>query len=112
METGVTRLSKDQEAKLIARAWKDDSFKERLLRNAKEVYEEEIGITLPENIVIKAFAETPDAHYLIIPVKPESCGELSDEELFSAAILASSTDSQEPEPDDRCNATGVCGYMW
>ncbi|MDJ0713528.1 MAG: NHLP leader peptide family RiPP precursor [Prochloraceae cyanobacterium] len=78
----------DWEALLIAKAWSDEAFKEKLLKNPKAVLEEEMGGQLPEEIKnVRIIEETEDTIYISLPKKPEqsSSEELSEEELEAVA---------------------------
>ena len=89
-ETGLTR--RDLEAAIVKKAWEDPSFRERLLRNPKEVLQAEIvalqeGVRLPDNLEVQVLEETGNVFYLVLPHTPAGIevGELSDEELEAAA---------------------------
>ena len=71
------------EAQLIAKAWKDEAFKARLLRNPKEVFEEELGVSLSPSIEIRVLEERPNQLFLVLPPNPEQAPdlELSEEQL-------------------------------
>lgn len=55
-------------AKLIARAWDDEKFKKRLLKETEKVLKEE-GID-PGNITIKVHENKDNEVHLVIPQKP------------------------------------------
>lgn len=77
----------DLEAQLVAKAWKDEEFKQELIRNPKAVLEREVsrlepGAKVPENLDVRVLEETPDTLYVVLPPKPGAeRGELSDEDL-------------------------------
>lgn len=73
------------EAELIAKAWKNEAFKQELLSNSKAVYARELGQQLPENLQIRVMEETPDTIYLALPRVPQVSEELSDEALEAVA---------------------------
>ena len=82
----------DLTAQLIARAWKDEAFKEELLRDptavaARELAQLQPGATLPADIQIQVLEETPTTHYVVLPAKPpiESGEVLSEVELERVA---------------------------
>jgi hypothetical protein len=79
--SGMTR--REFESKLIARAWKDEAFKKRLLENPKRVFEDELGVKLPDGLQIKILEETGGQLYLVLPPNPEHEPDLdlSDEQL-------------------------------
>jgi len=69
---------RDFEAKLVARAWADEGFRDRLKSDPRSAVAEETGITLPESIRIEVLEETPDKAYLVIPADRAA---IPDEEL-------------------------------
>lgn len=76
------------ESEIIAKAWKDDEFKQDLLNNPKGVLSQELGMPIPEDIEVKVLEENPNTVYLVLPEKPadlEAEGELSDEALEAVA---------------------------
>jgi hypothetical protein len=56
-------------AKLIAKAWSDESFKERLLADSRAVFEDE-GIKVPQGVDIKVVEQTDTQTFFVIPKKP------------------------------------------
>jgi len=57
-------------AKLIAKAWSDESFKERLLSDSRAVLEAE-GISVPPGVDVKVLEQTDAQFFMVIPKKPE-----------------------------------------
>jgi hypothetical protein len=69
--------------KVIAKAWSDAAFKQRLVSDPKAALAE-LGITgLPAELEIKVVENTPSAVYLVLPPAPP--GELSESELDAIA---------------------------
>jgi hypothetical protein len=66
------------EAKIIARAWADEAFRERLKADPRAAIADETAITVPESISIEVLEETPEKAYLVIPSDRVA---VSDEEL-------------------------------
>jgi len=92
MSEHATGTPRDLEAHLIARAWKDDAFRQELLSDPKAVVERELrrqhpNARLPEHVQIHAVEETPTNRYLVLPAKPaiESGEALSDADLAHVA---------------------------
>jgi hypothetical protein len=73
---------KDVEAKLIAKAQADESFRQTLMSNPKAAIEKEFGAALREGVEIKVVEETTDTLYLVLPAAQ---GELSETELDEVA---------------------------
>lgn len=68
-------------AKIIARAWKDPRFKERLLKNPREVVKE-YGLDIPETMKIQCFEDTNNSYTFVLPNSfSDSSRELTEEEL-------------------------------
>lgn len=82
MNTPMTR--QEIEEKIIARAWQDESFKQKLLSSPRAAFEKE-GIDLPSSIDINVVEETPTTLYFVLPVNPDLTEELSDAELEAVA---------------------------
>ena len=58
------------ESKIVARALKDESFKQKILSNpnlAKEEYEKELGQKLPAQLQVKVLQEDANTAYVVIP---------------------------------------------
>ncbi len=58
-------------AKLIAKVWSDESFKERLIADPKAVLAA-AGISAPPGIDIKVVEQTDKQIYFVIPPRPDS----------------------------------------
>lgn len=68
---------------LIAKAWADEAFKQRLIADPAAVLKE-AGLEMPEGIEIRVVEDTEKVAHLVLPRKP-SAEELSEEELSNAA---------------------------
>lgn len=66
---------------LIARCWKDEAFKERLLADPAGVLATE-GVDIPEGVTVQVAVDTEDVRTLVIPAPPRAT--LSDAELEAA----------------------------
>ena len=73
---------KDIEARIIAKAWKDESYRQELLANPKAIFEQEFGIEFPTEINVEVLEETPTSLNFVLPMRPELLRqELNEEEL-------------------------------
>ena len=80
----MAKESKNLYAKIIARAWKDEAFKRKLLSNPKETLKES-GIDVPTGAKMHVFEETPTNRYFILPQSPSQARDLSVAELEKIA---------------------------
>ena len=78
----ATSARRDLEDKLVARAWADEQFRERLKSDPRAAVAEETGITVPEAIKIEVLEETPEKGYLVIPLNRV---EISEDQLEAAS---------------------------
>ena len=72
---------------IIAKAMKEETFRQELLSNPKAAIERELGITVPQGVTITVHQDTPTTLHLVLPVRAPGEGgeELSDAELEQAA---------------------------
>ena len=77
MASDATRQEK-QFSQIIARAWTDEEFKARLLREPAQVLREN-GISLPDDVEVRVVENTRNVIHLVIPPRPD--GELTEEQL-------------------------------
>jgi len=77
-----TQTRRDIESQIIAKAWKDEAYKQKLFSNPKAVIEQEFNIQLPAEIKVQVKEENPTSLYFVLPIPPEIPGqEISDEQL-------------------------------
>lgn len=67
MSDGEAPTRRDLEAKVVARAWAEEDFRERLKADPRGAVAEVTGITVPESIQVEVLEETPEKAYLVIP---------------------------------------------
>jgi nitrile hydratase len=65
VETFEKRIGPRVGARIVARAWSDPGFKQRLLENASEAINSE-GLTSPVGSHLIAVENTPDTHHMIV----------------------------------------------
>ena len=72
---------------LIAKAVKDETFRQEVLSNPKAAIERTLGISVPAGVTIAVHQDTPTTLHLVLPRQaPSAAGvELSDAELEQAA---------------------------
>ena len=70
-----------QWGQIVAQAWSDDSYKQRLLSDPEAVLGEQ-GVTPPAGKQVRIVEDTDDTVYVVLPARPQ---ELSDEDLDQAA---------------------------
>jgi hypothetical protein len=82
MTEGAPLTRRDLEAKIVARAWADEGFRQRLKSDPQGTVAEETGISVPASVQIEVVEETPEKAYLVIPMNRVA---VSDEELEMAS---------------------------
>jgi hypothetical protein len=82
MTEGAPLTRRDLEAKIVARAWADEGFRQRLKSDPRGTVAEETGISVPASVQIEVVEETPEKAYLVIPMNRVA---VSDEELEMAS---------------------------
>src|SRR5579872_2415747 len=75
---------KNAYAKIVAHAWKDPRFKEKLLKNPK-VALKEMGMDIPENFEVRVIEDKANSMTLVLPKAPAQSKELSEQELEKLA---------------------------
>jgi hypothetical protein len=68
---------------IIARVWKDEAFKQKLLSDPKKTLADE-GIDFPADVRLKVHMDTADSVNIVIPRNPAE-SQLSDEALSNIA---------------------------
>ena len=63
---------------IIAKAWEDAAFKQRLLSNPRDALKE-MGVEVPDGVNLTVLESTLDENYFVLP--PEPTEELSEEAL-------------------------------
>ncbi|MCG6868550.1 MAG: NHLP leader peptide family RiPP precursor [Gammaproteobacteria bacterium] len=71
--------------KIIARAMRDDVFREELLTNPKAAIQKEFGKELPPELELRVVEEAPNVVYLVLPARQTPTDELSEDELEAVA---------------------------
>jgi len=80
----------DIEARIIAKAWKDEAYKQELLSNPKAIIEREFGVEFPADVNVQVLEENPTSLHFVLPISPVSIAqELSQEQLEAIAGGAS-----------------------
>ncbi len=80
---------------LISRAWSDELFKARLIKDPVKAIEEELGLRIPDFINVKVLQETADTRYIVLPYHPaEDEDELDDSDLDQVSAGMSRIDPQ------------------
>jgi hypothetical protein len=69
----ITR--RDLEARIIAKAWRNPAYKQRLLTDAKGVLQGEVnivdpGVALPPGLQVYVHEEAPNTYHLVLPRNP------------------------------------------
>jgi hypothetical protein len=67
---------RDLEARIIAKAWKNPAYKQRLLADPKGTLQHEIAevdpsVSLPTGLQVHVHEEAPDTYHLVLPRNPK-----------------------------------------
>ena len=79
--TCLMRRTTSKWGQMVAQAWSDDSYKQRLLTDPAAVMAER-GLTAPAGKQLRVVEDTADTVHVVLPARPN---ELSDEQLDQAA---------------------------
>jgi hypothetical protein len=72
------------QAKILAKAWTDSRYKEKLLANPKETLELE-GVDVSSKLVI--LEDTKDKQFIVLPMMPENIAEMAIEDIQIRAAM-------------------------
>ncbi|MEH1770604.1 NHLP leader peptide family RiPP precursor [Nostoc sp.] len=76
----------DIQARIIAKAWKDEAYKQELLTNPKAVIEREFGVEFPADVKVQVLEENPTSLYFVLRMSPLAIAQdLSEEQLEAIA---------------------------
>jgi hypothetical protein len=82
MAEAVPALTRhDLEAKIVKRCWKDEEFRKEFLADPAGAFVTYLNVPLASLRKIVIHQEEPGSWHIVLPVKPASSGELSEEEL-------------------------------
>jgi hypothetical protein len=98
-EVKVMSDQKEQQkqwAKIVAKAWADEDYKQRLMEDPAAVLSEE-GMPVPEGVDIKVVEATDKQAWMVLPPKPED-GKIEER----ADLLAASV----------CFCSSACYFDW
>jgi hypothetical protein len=76
-------LIRDYELDIIVKAWRDEAFRQSLLKDPKKAIEKEFSIAVPKDMKISVHEESENSVHLIVPSVPSQFAydDLSDDEL-------------------------------
>jgi len=75
---------KYKEAAVIARAWTDEAYRSKLFADPKAALAE-MGVEVPSGISIQVVEERPETLQIVLPARPETGAELTDDDLARVA---------------------------
>jgi hypothetical protein len=70
VDAAVSNAETILRTKVIEKAWADPAFKQQLLADPKAALKAAFGVSIPENITLKAVEEQANELYLVIPPNP------------------------------------------
>ncbi|UKO95903.1 NHLP leader peptide family RiPP precursor [Nostoc sp. UHCC 0870] len=88
-EQTLDNTQENLEAKIIARAWKSEAYRQELLENPRAVIAREFDVELPAEVSVQVLEETPTNLYFVLPMRPQfkegDLEDISEEELQAIA---------------------------
>lgn len=60
------------EARVIARAWRDEGYREALKRNPRAVLSKELRVDIPDDVQVRVVEEDPKTIYFRLPANPNT----------------------------------------
>lgn len=93
-ETGV--VSVDPETRIVARAWRDPDFLDRLRDDTARAFSEAVGCTWPESVQLRLLEESTGLLHVVIP--SECCP-------AEKALAAGALDGPGRPPSERASGT-------
>ena len=85
-EQEQAQTRQDIQTRIIAKAWKDEAYKQELLTNPKAVIEREFGVEFPADVKVQVVEENPTSLHFVLPVSPVAIAqELSEQQLEAIA---------------------------
>jgi hypothetical protein len=83
---------RDLEARIVAKAWRNPAYRQRLLADPKSVLQAEIsaidpGVALPTGLQVQVHEEAPNSYHLVLPRNPReiALSEVVGEDLEAVA---------------------------
>jgi len=82
---------------IMAKAVKDEAFRQSLLKDPKQTLERDFGLTIPYEMAVLVHEETHSPLHLVLPLKPmaDELRDLSDDELEQ--ILGGRSNAQDSD---------------
>ena len=80
VDTYETKIGPRNGAKVVARAWVDPAYKQRLLSDATAAIKE-FGTELPDTVEVRTWDTTAEVRYLVLPQRPAGTDTLSEDQL-------------------------------
>lgn len=98
-------LIRDYELDIIVKAWRDEKFRQQLLKDPKVAIEQEFDIKVPHDMSISVHEENEHSLHLIVPSVPPHfiADDLSDDELKDVigGVMATGHLAAFPKSQDR-----------
>lgn len=92
-----SKWNKELKAKIIARAWKDENFRNQLINNPKATLKA-LGIDLPANIDLKVICDDPTHIHFVLPQAPIEAKKLAMSELAKLSAAFAETNWEKGDP--------------
>ncbi len=84
MSSGTPEERMRSFARVVAKAWDDEAFKQRLIADPKAVLQQE-GLPVPAGAEVRVVENNDQLVYFPLPAKPATVSKLSEEDLSQLA---------------------------
>jgi Nitrile hydratase, alpha chain len=99
LEKAISKAEHHKWSQVVAEAWSDDKFKERLMQDPPSA-RKEFGIEVPAGVEIRVVENTDKVRYITLPPKPVAdATELYEGELGATAAAFTSSTTFLPTAD-------------
>jgi nitrile hydratase len=111
IDTYENKIGPQNGAKVVAKAWVDESYKKRLLADATAASDEyrsrtvreprkvlsEFGVNVDPKVKVKVWDSTAELRYLVLPMRPKGTEHLNESELAELVTRNSMIGTGLPE---------------
>lgn len=101
------RTGHELEAEIVVKALRDPEFRQALEDNPKEAVAAELGISLPEELVVTLVEDSPDRLHFVLPYIDPEVVALTDDEQLKDILLGTCSKKLYEQALGTCTNTGT-----